>query len=188
MQQKLELQPQQDGTGPLFHRRYSILFAHPDLSPERVIARVKQAFEASEAVLLTEIEKPSGRPGIMALGDVYEFKMLGLLSAKVRVAGVSDTAFCFETLQGHPQAGQIRFSAVRVGPNQLRLRVESWARSRDALIQFVYEDMGIGKKLQTQIWTKFCRYMVHECGGQALGKVRIKTKTIPAHTRPFMKQ
>jgi uncharacterized protein (UPF0548 family) len=84
------------------------------------------------------------------------------------------------TRDGHLEAGHIRFSISHESgdANRLLFRIESWARSRDWLVRFTYEDLGLTKLAQTNMWAYFCQSVVSHSGGTIDGKIEISTKRI----------
>ncbi|MCV4939648.1 DUF1990 domain-containing protein, partial [Escherichia coli] len=83
-----------------------------------------------------------GQPWEMRVGDEYDIRILGPWNGSVRVDEVGPTSFTLVTLKGHPEAGKIRFSA-EAAERTLCFRIESWARSRDGLVQFAYSGLKI---------------------------------------------
>ena len=80
-------------------------------------------------------------------------------------------------LENHPEAGRIRFSLRPHAflPHTLRFEIRSWARSRDGLVAFAYDTLGMGKKVQQQTWETFCQRVASHSGGLQLGPVHVET-------------
>jgi hypothetical protein len=162
-----------EGAGPLYHRRYTADIARPRLSAEALVARIVRDLPNFSPRALAEFRKIKGRRGSMAVGDEYHIKILGPWNGSVRVSEVTRDSFTFVTLEGHPEAGQIRFQA-RPHPEQrnvLRFEIMSWARSRDLLVSAAYEVGQIGKVVQKNVWVEFCTRAAQTSGGQLLGEV-----------------
>ena len=51
------------------------------------------------------------------------------------------------------------------------------ARSRDGLVAFAYDKLGVGKFMQEQTWRTFCERVAEYCGGEQLGDVQVRTVT-----------
>ena len=129
--------------------------------------------------LLADFEKKDGPGRPLQVGDEFHITILGPWNGSVRVTEVGPTAFAFITLEGHPEAGRIRFEAHYLDerPGVLRFEIRSRARSRDGLVAFAYATTGIGKKVQEATWMEFCSRVAQASGGQALGEVTVETHT-----------
>ena len=123
-------------------------------------------------------EKSKGTEGRLAVGDEYDIKIRSPWDGPVRVVEVGPRRFTLATLDGHMEAGQIRFEAAEhpARPGALRFSIESWARSRDGAVDFVYDELGLGKKAQQAMWTFFCERVVEDSGGERVGEVRVLTE------------
>jgi len=58
----------------------------------------------------------------------------------------------------------------------LTFTIESWARSRDALVDLVYDDLGVAKVAQQAMWTYFCRQVAEVSGGEMVGEIDVLTE------------
>ena len=169
-------QPASTGSGPLLERRYFIDVARARLSPAQLMAAVKADVPRFSPDALANFKKKDGNDELK-VGDEFSISILGPWNGCVRVTEVSATAFEFITLEGHPEAGRIRFEAHcrDETPGVLRFEIRSSARSRDGLVAFAYDTIGGGKLLQEATWTEFCRRVAAASGGQALGHVVVET-------------
>ncbi|MDO7853625.1 DUF1990 family protein [Hymenobacter convexus] len=170
-------QPASTGSGPLLERRYFIDVARARLSPAQIMAEVQADVPHFSPDALADFKKKAGDDGDLKAGDEFSIKILGPWNGCVRVTDVSATAFEFITLEGHPEAGRIRFEAhyLDESPDVLRFEIRSSARSRDGLVAFAYDTLGGGKLLQEATWVSFCQRVVAASGGQALGNVTVET-------------
>ncbi|MFD2718021.1 DUF1990 family protein [Hymenobacter monticola] len=169
-------QPAATGSGPLLERRYFIDVARPRLTPAQLMAEVQADVPRFSPGVLADFKKKDGDDDLKA-GDEFSIKILGPWNGCVRVTDVSATAFEFITLEGHPEAGRIRFETHYLDerPDVLRFEIRSSARSRDGLVAFAYDTIGGGKLLQEATWTEFCQRVAEASGGQALGNVVVET-------------
>ncbi|GAA3939115.1 DUF1990 family protein [Hymenobacter algoricola] len=171
-------QPATTGSGPLFERIYCIDIADSRLSAHQLMKNIQCNVEHYSPDLLADFEKTKGQPHGLAPDDEFRIKILGPWNGTVRVTAVSDDHFELITLENHPEAGRIRFS-VRAQPagekGRLRFEIHSRARSRDGLVSFTYDTLGIGKNVQQQTWELFCTTVAEESGGRALGPVSVET-------------
>ncbi|NJK45014.1 MAG: DUF1990 family protein [Pleurocapsa sp. SU_196_0] len=143
-----DVQLEGDGFGKLLGRRYEVSFSST-LEPEALMRRVKQNVSALSPEELAAFEKTSGSPWVLRLGDEFDITIWGPWNGRVRVIEVTEDAFSFVTLRGHPEAGIIRFAASRLHSGALRFHITSWARSRERDGGFdVVTSSGLAKSLQ----------------------------------------
>ena len=173
-----DVQTMADGTGPRFHRRYRVDIAGTAWTPERLMARVAADPDDFCAAELARFEKTAGEEGALAEGDEFMVHINGPWNGPVRVASVEPHAFTLVTREGHMEAGSITFSAMPspAVPDALRFTIESWARSRDAVVDLAYDDLELAKEAQQAMWTFFCERAVEVCGGEAAGPVEVLTE------------
>src|SRR3954451_23593690 len=113
-----DLQTPDDGVGPLFHRRYGTRIRESRLSAEELFAQVTADIDRVAPTEFASFQKVRGDDSQMAVGDEYVVRMPGPWDGPVRVVEVAPTSFRLVTLEGHLEAGQIRFS---VEPGELIL-------------------------------------------------------------------
>lgn len=168
-----------DGTGPLFHRRYSISFAHPKHTREGLMDYIRHQLPEFAPSLLAKFEKRGDDESQMQIDDEYNIKILGPWNGVIRVADIKPTSFALVTLEGHPEAGEICFSIepYQDADDQSCFSIESLARSRDSLVSLLYREAGIGLEVQRQTWVTFCE-RVADFGGNALGEVDVLTEEL----------
>ena len=154
-----ELQRPTDGAGPLFHRRYRALVREPKLSPEEVIARMGEDFNAVAPTEFAVFQKVHGNDGPLRVGDEYVVRMPGPWDGPVRVVAADARSFRLATLDGHLEAGQIEFRAADA-PEGLRFEIESWARSGDRLVHLLYDHLRMAKEIQLHMWTSVIERVV----------------------------
>ena len=172
-------QPAATGSGPWLERRYFIDVARPRRTPAQLMAEIQADVARFAPDLLADFKKKEGCENGLRVGEEFEITILGPWNGCVRVTEVGTTSFEFITLEGHPEAGRIRFEAhyLDESPDVLRFEIRSRARSRDGLVAFAYNTTGIGKRVQEATWVEFCRRAAAASGGQALGNVVVETNT-----------
>ena len=170
-------QPAATGSGPLLQRRYFIDVARPRRTPAQLMSEIQGELPRFSPELLADFERKDGREGPLKTGDEFHIKIFGPWNGSVRVSEVGATFFELVTLEGHPEAGRIRFEAHYLDerPDVLRFEIRSSARSRDGLVAFAYDTLGGGKLLQEATWTEFCRRVATASGGHAPGNVIVET-------------
>ena len=172
-------QPAATGSGPWLERRYYLDVARPRHTPAQLMAAVQRDVAAFAPEMLADFKKKSGPDDGLRVGEEFHITILGPWNGCVRVTEVGQTHFEFVTLEGHPEAGRIRFEAhyLDESPDVLRFEIRSRARSRDGLVAFAYNTIGVGKKVQEATWVEFCRSVAAASGGQALADVTVETLT-----------
>ncbi|KAA9332057.1 DUF1990 family protein [Hymenobacter busanensis] len=170
-------QPADTGSGPHIERRYYIDLEAPAKSAAELMKVIQCDVEHFSPDLLANFEKRKGEQGRLRVGDEFHIKILGPWNGSVRVTEVSPQHFELLTLEGHPEAGRIRFSTRQLPKpaGALRFEIHSRARSRDGLVAFAYSTIGVGKQVQEQTWVTFCQRVAEASGGRPLGPVQVET-------------
>lgn len=172
-----DVQSEDDGVGARFHRRYWVDIAGATASPEDLMAAVASEVDAFCPTEVARFERLSGETGPLTVGEDLHVHISSPWDGPVRVAEVTPTSFTLVTREGHLEAGQIRFSAAPspAGDGLVRFTIESWARSADRLVDFVYDTLGVAQGVQGAMWGFFCA-RVAERFGEAAGAVEVLTE------------
>jgi hypothetical protein len=180
--ERAELQSVQDGAGPLFHRRYITRIREARLPARELMARVISDPDVASPREFATFKKTHGSEGRMQVGDEYVVRMPGPWDGPVRVVEVGDTSLRLATLAGHLEAGQIEFSAVDVD-GQIEFRIESWARSKNRLVDVLYSHLRMAKEVQFHMWTSYLERIARLAGGRMTGGIDIETRRVdePVH-------
>lgn len=167
----------EDGFGPLMERRYWVDFHPAERGIGEVMAEVTRNIAEHSPRLLADFEKQKGSEHRLRPGDEFFIEILGPWNGEVVVKSVSENGFVLSTLDGHPEAGDIAFVLTphETIEGALRFEICSLARSRDASVAVAYDGIGVGKKAQETVWVEFCRRVVVTAGGEAIGKVEVRT-------------
>lgn len=171
------IQHEEDGEGPRFHRRYRVDVAASVLTPEALVAQIQDDVQAFVPDEIATFERTEGE-GRFAIGDEFHIHIAAPWDGPVRVVEVSPTHFTLATLDGHLEAGKIRFEAAEhpTEAGALRFTIESWARSRDRLVDLAYDGLGVAKAAQQGMWTFFCDRVAEACGGEKMGEIEVVTE------------
>ena len=169
-----------DGDGAIFHRRYRVEIAGSKFTSSALIREVGLRFNQLSPSALAEFEKVKGKPWSLEVGDEFDIQILGPWNGSVRVSEVLPDSFSFVTLEGHPEAGQIRFQSALI-PGRLSFEIVSWARSRDPLVALA--DGAGGKEIQKSTWVQFLEAIVELSGGMQLGEITVETQAKPFEDR-----
>jgi len=184
-----DVQRPEDGAGPLFHRRYRTRIRGAQLSAEELIDRVAADPDRAAPSEFASFIKLQGDPGRMRVGDEYRVRMAGPWDGPVRVIERTPTSFRLVTLDGHLEAGQIRFSA-RTKDGLVVFEIESWARSAGPLVHLLYDSLRMAKEVQLHMWTSMLQRIAEVAGGRVTGGIDIETRRVahgvdPAVTKRF---
>ena len=172
-----EVQPADDGVGPLFHRRYRVRVRGPQRSPEELVARLGTDINLAAPTEFARFVKVLGGEDKLRVDDELVVRMPGPWDGPVRVVAVTPASFRLATLVGHLEAGQIEFSATAdSGGGDLVFTIESWARSGDRLSRVLYESVRMAKEVQLHMWTSFLERVVVLAGGRMVGGIDIDTR------------
>lgn len=164
-----EIQALQDGTGTIFERVYWVEVKGSVMTAAEVMTYVRRHFDQFCPDLLAKFEKTEGKRELR-VGDEFHIKIVGPWNGDVTVAQVSERAFQYQTLVGHPEAGTIDFEATDLPASSdpqspdtsspalgnLRFEIRSVAAARDGVVSFFHEKLGVGMKIQEQMWLSFC--------------------------------
>ena len=171
-----EIQWPADGSGPHFHRRYSVQIEASKLSAEELARRVMADPDQAAPSEFATFQKLRGDDGVLRVNDEFIVRMPGPWDGPVRVTSTSPRSFRLITLEGHLEAGQIEFRALN--GERLGFQIESWARSGDRLSELLYDRLRISKEVQFHMWTSFLERVVKLSGGRRAGGLRIHTRKV----------
>ena len=172
-----EVQRARDGAGPLYHRRYLAVIRDARVSPAELIDRLTADPDRAAPTEFATFKKLEGEPGEMRVGDEFVVRMPGPWDGPVRVIERTPTCFRLATLDGHLEAGQIKFSAAN-GDDHLLFSIESWARGGDRLSNLLYDRLRMSKEIQFHMWTSFLEGVIELSGGERDGGLRIHTRRV----------
>ena len=173
-----DLQGVEDGVGPLMHRRFTTRVKDAELDAERLISAFSGKPDRASPTALARFIKLHGDEGELHVGDEFTVRMPGPWDGPVRTVEVGPTSFSFVTLEGHLEAGRIRFSARDLGPGRLELLIEAWARGGDRLSSMLFDRLPLNKEVQLHMWTSVLERLSDLSGGCRDGAVDITTKRV----------
>jgi hypothetical protein len=146
------------------------------MGPEELVARIAADLDRVAPSEFASFNKVLGAERDMAAGDEYVVRMPGPWDGPVRVVERTPTAFRFATLEGHLEAGQIRFTAQ--DGELLEFRIESWARAGDRLSNLLYHHLRMSKEVQLHMWTSMLERVAELSGGRLTGGLEIRTRRV----------
>jgi uncharacterized protein (UPF0548 family) len=169
------------GFGPLFHRRYRTRIRETQFTAEELIERVAADPNCASPTEFASFVKLHGESGQMRVGDEYRVRMAGPWDGPVRVIDRTPRSFSLVTLDGHLEAGQIRFSA-QPQDGIVVFEIESWARSSGPAVHLLYDRLRIAKEVQLHMWTSMLQRIADVAGGRVTGGIDIDTRRVPEST------
>ena len=168
-----------DGAGPLFHRVYRGCIREAQIDAQALIETIARDLDRVAPTEFASFRKVKGDDRGMSVGDEYVVRMPGPWDGPVRVIERTPTAFRFVTLQGHLEAGQIRFEAR--DDRLLEFSIESWARAGDPFSNVLFEHLRMSKEVQLHMWTSVVQRVAELTGGRLTGGVEIRTRRLDEH-------
>ena len=152
-----------EGYGAIFHRIYRILIPVPFEFVRQAMVELQKDPNQFSPAWLARFEKVYGEEGLLKPGDEFQIYITGPWNGPVRVASASADELRLVTLKGHLEAGKIHFRVLTAEEGHEDrescgvFEIESLARSRDAVVDFVYDKIPIAKVAQTEMWSSFCK-------------------------------
>lgn len=177
--QRSEIQTPENGTGPLFHRRYRVRIRDSDLSANELIQRIAAEPDSVAPSEFATFRKLRGTGGTMRVNDEYVVRMASPWDGPVRVAKRDGAMFRLVTLDGHLEAGQIEFRTYEEN-GLVVFEIESWARSKDRLTDLLYDRLRMSKEVQLHMWTSTLERGAAISGGRRSGGIEIHTRKVEA--------
>ena len=173
-----DLQGFDDGHGPLMHRCYLARVRDAKLTASELMRSFGGEPNRAAPKALGSFVKLRGEEGELRPGDEFTVRIPGPWDGPVRVVEVDDTAFMLATLDGHLEAGRIRFSARDLGPGRLEIRIEAWARGGDPVSNVLFDRVPINKEVQLHMWTSVLERLIEMSGGKRDGRLDLITHRV----------
>jgi len=173
-----DLQGVEDGFGPLMHRSYVTQLREVELNAAELIGAFGARPNRAAPRALASFVKLRGEEGELRSGDEFTVRMPGPWDGPVRAVEVAPTHFSFVTLDGHLEAGRIRFEARDLAPGRLELRIEAWARGGDRLSNLLFDRLRVNKEVQLHMWTSVLERLTRLSGGRRDGPIDITTRRV----------
>ncbi len=173
-----ELQGIEDGVGPLMHRRYRARVRDAELSAAELIGAFGAKPNRASPKALASFEKLCGPDDELRVGDEFTIRMPGPWDGPVRAVEVAPTHFSFVTLDGHLEAGRIRFETEDLGTGRLEIRIEAWARGGDRFSNLLFDRLRVNKEVQLHMWTSVLERLIDLSGGRRDGRIEVTTHRV----------
>jgi hypothetical protein len=173
-----DVQGVEDGVGPLMHRSFLVHVRGAQLTARELIATFAGRPNRAAPTALASFVKIHGEEGELRVGDEFTVRMPGPWDGPVRAVEVAPTHFSFVTLDGHLEAGRIRFEARDLAPGRLEVRIEAWARGGDRLSNLLFDRLRVNKEVQLHMWTSVLERLTRLSGGRRDGPIDIRTRRV----------
>ncbi|HEV2765991.1 MAG TPA: NAD-dependent epimerase/dehydratase family protein [Pyrinomonadaceae bacterium] len=162
-----------DGFGALRRKRYWADIKGSRRTPEELVELFRTR---TSEVMPIEFDAEPGTPRKVERDVTLTASLPARGNIQMRVAESAERAVTFVTLEGHPLAGLVRFTAEPRGRSAVRFMVEVHARSANA---FDFLTMStLGSALQDENWEEVVRRMVSLSGGDAARGVETEFVTL----------
>lgn len=171
------------GVGPLLHRIYRCRVLGAERSHREVMARLQSDPDRIAPRRLARLNKITGEPERMTVGDEFVVRMPGPWDGPVRVVSVGPEHFRCATMRHHLEAGQIEWRAWSE-PGALGFAIESWARSGDRLSAVLHDNLPMAKEVQFYMWTSVLQRVPELAGGRLDGRLSVTTRYVPPEALP----
>jgi hypothetical protein len=145
-----------EGAGPLYHRKYRVELPVNRESALFTMALLQADINEFSPQLLARFEKRGGAEDKMSPGDCYQIYISGPWNGPVRVGEVKEDSFVLHTLEGHMEAGAINFR-IEEEEGKRYFTIESVARSKDQVVDLLYDKIPVARLAQTTMWISVCR-------------------------------
>jgi len=173
-----DLQGVEDGVGPLMHRSYVARVREAKLAAAELIAAFAGEPNRAAPTALASFVKLRGEQGELRVGDEFTVRMPGPWDGPVRAVEVGLNGFSFVTLDGHLEAGRIRFTARDLAPGRIEVRIEAWVRGGDRLSNLLFDRLRVNKEVQLHMWTSVLERLTRLSGGRRDGPIDITTRRV----------
>jgi Domain of unknown function (DUF1990) len=177
--ERSDVQTPEQGSGPLFRRRYRVRIRDSKLSADELVQRVAAEPDSVAPSEFATFRKLAGAGDEMRVNDEYVVRMAGPWDGPVRVAKRERAMFRLVTLRGHLEAGQIEFRACHED-GIVVFEIESWARSKDWFTDLLYDRLRMSKEVQLHMWTSTLERVAELSSGRRSGGIEIHTRKVEA--------
>ena len=167
-----------DGVGPMVLRRYEIDIAGRSSAAFDLLDAFRSLPNQIAATSVAAFMRGDEPATDLAVGDRLLVELAGPWNGPVEVIENTRDAVVMATLDGHMEAGLIRFDVTpsNVG-RPFTFRITSWARAGDASFRFLHLTVPIGREIQTAMWVAMCRKAAR-LAGSSERLVRVETEVI----------
>lgn len=172
------VQTRRDGHGPIVMRSFEVTIANSELSAVQLMRRFKTDSNDFVPKHIAGFLEGNREVRSMEVGDEFVVEIPGPWNGPVRVDGVTDTSVLLITLEGHMEAGHIRFEVTDQTDTGYTFRIRSWARAGDELFEQLHLVVGLAHEAQTAMWVHACDRAVAVSGGSRRSDISVQTEQL----------
>jgi len=158
-----EEQLPEDGVGPLRRKRFWVDILGSGMSPERLMAHVREHFGDLMASFIDTRAESAATPAIVE-GATLTLNVPLRGHIQVRVAESEERVFTIVTLAGHPLAGAVRFLSEARG-HDVRFELQLYDRAATVVDYLMMRTLG--ERIQDASWRELVLNVVRASGGSA---------------------
>ena len=170
------------GVGPVVMRTYSVDITNPALTRHELIAALcanPNRFNSDLVAGFVQDDQPATD---LTEGDQLVVEIPGPWNGPVHVAEANVDRLLLATMNGHMEAGHIRFDTAPLDESAAgggyQFRIRSWATAGDAAFLAAHLVVPVGKAFQTAMWTAMCDNAESIAGGTRSGSIRVSTEKV----------
>lgn len=171
------LQSRDDGTGPVVMRTYCVEISGPALTAAALIEDFRIDPNHFNSTLVAGFVRDDRPVRNLTVGDDFVVELPGPWNGPCTVDHIDDNTVLLATLQGHMEAGHIRFRTID-SDDGYAFEIRSWARSGDPAFAALHLVVPVGRELQTAMWCAMCEQAVTLAGGTRRGPIRVTTEIL----------
>ncbi len=165
-----------EGHGPLVMRTYSIDLIGASLDGPALIRRLLEDPNRFCPNGIASFMRDDESAHDLSVGDEVAVELPGPWDGPVRVERADDVLL-LHTLDGHMEAGHIRFDTVPV-EGGYTFRIRSWARAGDRAFLLLHVVAKVAWEMQTAMWVQLCTRACEISGGQRVGPIRVHSEVL----------
>ena len=176
------LQPRDGGVGPIVMRTYEVDVVRPVLDATTLMTDLRtdpNHFNSDLVAGFVIGDRPVRNVGV---GDELVVELPGPWNGPCTVEALDDQTMLLATLDGHMEAGHIRFR-TEPSADGFTFQIRSWARAGDGGFAALHLVVPIAKTLQTAMWSAMCDRVVAVSGGERDGPIRVTTERLAGSDR-----
>ena len=180
------LQPRVGGVGPVVMRTYCVDIADPVVDAVELMDEFRTDPNHFTSSLVAGFVRDDEPARDLVEGDDVVVELPGPWNGPCTIDTIGDTSVLMATLDGHMEAGHIRFETIHPPSHSadgFSFRVRSWARAGDAGFAALHVGVPIGKELQTAMWCAMCDRAVTISGGQRSSPISVSTEELDGSDR-----
>ncbi len=171
-------QSSDDGCGPFVSRGYVVQIESAEIGASELIdafASRPNDFAPHHLAGFFVDDRPATD---LTPGDEVVVELPGPWNGLVRIVERGSTHVLMATLDGHMEAGFIRFRAIDTADGGVRFEIRSWARAGDKFFEQLHVVVGLAREAQTAMWVHTCDCAVTVSEGRRSSPIIVTTETL----------